>query len=118
MMRKIRKALILAAGKGTRLHPLTASTPKPLLEVKGIPIIENMINILISKGIEKIYIVVGYRREQFNYLRNKYREVKLIFNKNYENTNTGASIYQARKYLDDDFMIMDGDLYIKNRNII
>lgn len=117
-MKKIKKALILAAGKGTRLWPISASTPKPLLKIKGTPIIENTINILISKGIETIYVAVGYRKDKFAYLMDKYKEVKLIDIKDYETTNTATALYRARKYLDDNLIILEGDLYIKNRDVI
>ena len=117
-MQKIKKALILAAGKGTRLWPISASTPKPLLKIKGTPIIENTINILISKGIETIYIVVGYRKNKFTYLKDKYKEVKLIHIKDYETTNTAVALHRSRKYLNDNFIILEGDLYIENRNVI
>lgn len=102
---------------GTRLRPLSISTPKPLLEVKGKPIIESIIQTLISKGIEDIYIVLGYKKEAFKYLEEKYQEIHFIYNKDFETKNTMSAIYAAKDILKDDFIIIDGDLYVGNRNI-
>ena len=57
----IRKALILAAGKGKRMWPLTENTPKPLLPIAGKSIIENQINELTKAGVKEINILIGYK---------------------------------------------------------
>ncbi len=63
-MTKIKKALILAAGRGTRLRPLTDTTPKPMLPIHGKPIIGYIIDGLILAGVREFHVVVGYLREQ------------------------------------------------------
>ncbi len=103
---------------GTRLRPLSISTPKPLLLVNGKPIIESIIRALISKGIEEIYLVVGYQKEKFSYLQDKYQEIRFIINDDYDTRNTISSIYAARNILNDNFIIIDGDLYVGNSNVI
>lgn len=61
-------AIILAAGKGNRLHQLTKDIPKPLISINGTPIIEQQISFLKEKGISEIFVVVGYKSEYFEYL--------------------------------------------------
>ncbi len=59
---KITKAVILAAGKGTRMGDLTEALPKPMMEVKGTPILESIVKGLVANGIEDVLIIVGYRK--------------------------------------------------------
>jgi CTP:phosphocholine cytidylyltransferase-like protein/thiamine kinase-like enzyme len=116
-MKSIKKGLIFAAGKGTRLRPLTLSTPKPLIKINGTPMIETIISSMIANGIKKIYIVLGYKKEMFYYLKDKYFEVEFIENKDYETRNTISSLYAARNILNDDFIISEGDLWISDSSI-
>ena len=85
-------AVILAAGFGSRCVPLTYDTPKGLLEMHGEPMIERQIRQLIDVGITDITIVVGYKKEHFDYLIDKYG-VKLVFNPEYVTKNNLSSIY-------------------------
>lgn len=114
----IMRAIILAAGKGTRLRPLTENIPKPLVKVNGKPIIERQIECLIEKGIQEIIIVTGYLAEQFNYIQKKYDyiNIKLVHNENYDKFNNIYTMYLVKEYLKDTY-VLDGDIYI-NRNFI
>ena len=76
----ISNAIILAAGKSTRFAPFTYERPKGLFRVKGEYLIERKINQLIDAGVKEIYIVVGYMKEKFFFLEQKYPEVKLLIN--------------------------------------
>lgn len=91
-------ALIIAAGFGSRFVPLTFETPKGLLEVFGERMIERQIKQLHEVGIHDITIVVGYLKEKFDYLIDKY-DVKLLYNNEYSAKNTLTTLYHARKVL-------------------
>ena len=98
-MCKVERAIILAAGFGTRLLPLTEVTPKPLIDVNGKIIIERMIEALKENGIDEINIVVGYKKEKFEYLKDKYSNIRFIENQYYSTSNNISSIYVARELL-------------------
>lgn len=91
-------AVIIAAGFGSRFVPLTFETPKGLLEVFGERMIERQITQLHEVGIHNITIVVGYLKEKFEYLIDKYH-VKLLYNGEYSTKNTLTTLYHARKIL-------------------
>lgn len=109
------RAILLAAGMGTRLRPLTLETPKSLIEVNGKPLLERQIEFLKEKGINEIIVVTGYLNDKFEYLKDKYG-VTLVFNNKYDVYNNIYSMYIVRDYLGDSYVI-DADVYI-NRNFI
>lgn len=110
---KVDNAVILAAGRGSRLKNLTKDTPKPLLAPRGKVFIEEIIKKLHEKKINKIYVVVGYKAEQFDYLADKYN-VTLLFNNDWEKTNNSSSLLRAKDYLRNT-LIINGDI-IMNKN--
>ena len=97
------RAIILAAGLGTRLRPMTNNTSKALIKVKDKPLVEYQIEYLKEKGIDEIIIVVGYLHEQFDYLKEKYN-VKLVLNDKYAEYNNFYSLYLVKDYLGHDFV--------------
>lgn len=96
---KVDGALIIAAGFGSRFVPLTFETPKGLLEVFGERMIERQIRQLHEVGVTDITIAVGYLKEKFEYLIDKY-QVKLLYNPEYSCKNTLTTIYRARQVLE------------------
>lgn len=112
-----KRAVILAAGKGERLRPVTLSTPKPLVRVNGVRMIDTVIKALNHNKIYEIYVVVGYLKEQFGFLPIKYPGLRLIENPYYDCCNNISSLYMAREHLED-CMILDGDQIIYNPAIL
>ena len=106
---KINNAIILAAGMSTRFVPLNYEIPKGLLVVKGEVLIERQIKQLQEKGIPQIIIVVGYMKERFEYLKDKYGVI-LVESKEYLFKNNHSSVYCARKYLENS-IVTSSDLY-------
>ena len=111
-------AILMASGLGTRMRPLTDTTPKPLIKVGNIPMIETVIQALQKANINQIFVVFGYLGEQFEYLTKKYSNISLINNPDYKTINNISSIYYARKELvKDSCFICEADLYISDLNI-
>ena len=116
-MYKVKRAIIMAAGKGVRMHPITLKIPKPLVKVNGIRMIDTVIQGLHSQGIFEIYIVTGYLKEQFRVLEEEYEGIKLIENPYFDSCNNISSLYVAREHLED-VIILDGDQIIYQSEIL
>ena len=114
---RVRKAIILAAGFGQRLAPVSLQTPKPLVEVNGVRIIDTLLDALLAAGIDSIYIVRGYKKEQFDKLLEKYPMVKFIDNDEFNVTNNISSLVKCVDLIDRCY-ICEADLVIKNPEII
>lgn len=107
------KALILAAGLGTRLSPLTDVKPKSMVEVNGVPIILKQISNLIKYNVNDITVVAGYKSEILIETLNKiYPEVNIIVNNEFKTTNNMFSAYLARNFFEGhQFLLLNGDVY-------
>ena len=110
--------VILSAGMGTRLMPLTKEIPKPLLEINGMTLLERMIKNLMNEDIEEFIVIVGYNKDKVIDLAPELEEkysisIKVLENEKYDVTNTSVSTYIASKYIEenqvDDFILINGD---------
>ncbi len=113
-MEKIKKALILAAGYGKRLRPITNTIPKSMVEVNGTPLLENALNNLSELGIKDAGIVVGHMA---GYIREhigsewKGMTVSYYENERYLETNNVVSLYKALPFCNDDMLMLECDIY-------
>ncbi len=114
---RAKRAIFIAAGFGSRLVPITLNTPKPMIRVHGIRIIDRLIDACIEAGIEEIYIVRGYLAEQFDQLRYKYPDIKFLENPIYNEANNISSALIARNLLSNAY-VFEADLLISNPKII
>ena len=114
---RVRKAIILAAGFGQRLAPVTLNTPKPLVKVNGVRILDTLLDALTAKGITNITIVRGYKKEQFDALLEKYPTLHFIDNPEFNLANNISSAVHAIDLIDRCY-ICEADLYITNPDII
>lgn len=106
-------AVIMAAGMSSRFAPISYESPKALITVKGEVLIERQIKQLLEAGIKDIYIVVGYLKEQFGYLKEKYA-VELIENAEYVQRNNNGSIYAAKEYISNTYICSADNYFVIN----
>ena len=114
---RVKRAVFMAAGFGSRMVPVTLNTPKPLVRVKGKRIIDSLLDAVISAGIEEIYLVRGYLAEQFDQLLKKYPQIIFIENPIYNETNNISSAYFARHLLSNSY-VFEADLLLYNPKLI
>lgn len=114
---RVRHAVVIAAGLSERLFPIVMETPKPLVKVHGVRLIDTLLDALYAAGIDDVAVVTGYKAEQFNVLLEKYPALRLINNPLYNEAGNIMSLYAARELLGSTY-ICDADLYIHNPTII
>lgn len=114
---RVKRAIILAAGFGERLVPITLNTPKPLVRVKGERIIDSILDAVVAAGIEEIVIVRGYLSEQFDQLLYKYPNIKFVENPAYNEANNISSAMCVRYLLGNSY-VCEGDILLHNPKII
>lgn len=114
---RAKRAIFIAAGFGTRLVPITFNTPKPLVRVHGVRIIDRLIDSCLQAGINEIYIVRGYLGELFDQLLYKYPMIKFLENPVYNEANNISSALVARYMLSNAY-VFEADLLISNPTVI
>lgn len=112
----VKRAIIMAAGIGKRMQPLTFQIPKPLIKVNGVRMIDTVVDGLKKNGITEIYVVVGHLKEQF-YAWSEGKDIGIIENPYYDTCNNISSLYVARKHLGE-CIILDGDQIIYNPTVL
>jgi len=110
---RVNNAVILAAGASTRFIPLSLEQPKGLFEVKGEKLIERQIEQLQDAGIKNITLVLGYKKEMFYYLEDKYG-VKFIFNDSFNIKNNIESLYLAKEELKNTYICVSDSYFVEN----
>ncbi len=111
-------AVILAAGFGSRMVPVTLDRPKPLVRVNGVRIVDTIIDALLAADIRDITIVRGYKKECFGELLEKYPFVKFIDNELFDRTNSISSAVAALDCIRDGCYICEADLLVSNPSVI
>ena len=114
---RVKRALFMAAGFGSRMVPVTLNTPKPLILVHGKRIIETLLDAVVAAGIEEIYIVRGYLGEQFDVLLKKYPNIQFLENPLYNEANNISSAYIAKDLLENAY-VLESDLVLYNPKLI
>lgn len=112
-------AILMAAGLGSRMRPLTNSMPKPLVPVKGIPLIETVLSALRERGVKDIYIVTGYKGEAFQSLLPNHPNVHLVPNRDYDTKNNINSIAVVADVMAmSDCFVCEADLFVSDKNLL
>lgn len=111
--KRVTTAVLLAAGTGTRLRPITLSAPKCLTVVGGKPILERLVDSLRAQGISKLVVVIGYQGDQIRkFLQQNASDMRIdyITNADYSSTNNIYSLWLARKQIQESFLLVECDL--------
>ncbi len=111
------KAVILAAGRGTRLENITKNIPKPLVKINGKTLLEYKLEILPEEA-DEIVVIVGYMKEKImDLLGNEYNGRKIIYIEQKELLGTGHAIHLCQKHLDEKFLVMMGDDFYAQKDM-
>lgn len=108
----IEKAIILSAGKGSRLHPLTDDKPKCLIEFSGKSLLEWQLDALAASGVRDVVIVTGFREELVEAVAARREGVRTLFNPFYHVADNLGSVWMARAEFDRDTLLMNGDTLV------
>lgn len=113
---QIDTAVVLAAGEGTRLRPLTSNRPKPMLPAAGRPILEHVLDTLVDVGIERLVLVVGYSRQRVQgHFGHSYRDVPITYARQGKQLGSGHALKQAEISVDPPLLVVNGDRVLEER---
>jgi glucose-1-phosphate thymidylyltransferase len=114
----VRTAVVLAAGEGTRLRPLTRNRPKPMLPAANRPILEHVCDALIEAGVDRLVLVVGYRRERVQeHFGPSYRDVPIDYVVQAKQLGSGHALLEAREAVDGPMLVVNGDRLIATESV-
>ena len=113
----INTAVILAAGMGTRLRKVLKNVPKGFLEIEGNSLIKLSVEKILNVGISKVVIVTGYLSEYYVDFAQNYNGVELVQNKSYFNSGSMYSLYCAKGFIEDSFLLLESDLVYEQKAI-
>ena len=114
---RVKRAIVIAAGFGSRMVPITLNTPKPLVRVKGKRIVETVLDAIVEAGIEEIFLVRGYLGEQFDVLLSKYPNIKFLNNPLFNEANNISSAMLIKDKLENAY-VCEADLVVMNPKLI
>ena len=114
---RVRRAIFIAAGFGSRLVPITLNTPTPLIRINGVRMIDTLLDAVVAAGIPEIIIVRGYLGEQFNRLLDKYPNIKFVDNPLFNESNNISSAMCVRTLFQNAY-VLDADLLLQNPDLI
>lgn len=114
---RVKRAIILAAGFGSRMVPITLNTPKPLVRVHGKMIVETILDAIVAAGINEIVLVRGYLWEQFDVLKHKYPNIKFVYNPLFNEANNISSAYLVKDMFSNAYAF-EADLLLSNPSLI
>jgi len=118
MNTQLSKAVILAAGMGTRLRSIESERPKGFVCIDNQPLIERSIHQLQQCGIKQIIIVTGYKHEAYELLKEKYSFIQTVYNKKYDRSGSMYSLFCAKPFIDHEhFILLESDLLYEKRAI-
>lgn len=115
---RVKKAIVVGAGFGSRMMPATAERPKPMVMVNGVRIIDTLLDAMVMAGIKDITVVGGYKFEVLEELKEKYPFIRLLNNTKYEVENNISSALLAMEYFNGGCYFCEADLYITNPEVI
>ncbi len=111
-------AVVLAAGEGTRLRPLTHNRPKPMLPAANQPVLQHVLDALVDAGMERLVIVVGYRRERVQeFFGSQYRDTPITYVKQEKQLGSGHALLQARSAVDGPHVVVNGDQLVDGGSV-
>lgn len=110
---RVKNAVLMAAGYGSRLAPITDKMPKGLLRIRGEVLVERQISQLTEAGIDEIFLIVGYRKEQFAYLAANQR-IHIVENQDYYRYNNISSLYRVLDVLDNTYICSADNYFTEN----
>ena len=104
------QSVVLAAGKGTRLHPLTEDKPKGMVEVNGVPLLTHVFEQLASINVDELVVVVGYRKENIiSHFGDEFQGIPITYAHQRKQEGLAHALLTAEEHIDDDFVLMLGD---------